>query len=169
MVADLIALDNRSRVWIYQSDQELPAEARYEIQDYLFQFLSQWTAHHAELKSYGNVFHDQFLTLFVDETTAPASGCSIDSSVHFVQQLGQKYNVDFFNRMIFSYLDEAQEKVITLSKDDFKTAYANGTIHDETLVFDNLVKTKDQFLKEWLKPLKDSWHKRFVKTTKSNP
>ena len=72
------------------------------------------------------------------------------------------YKVDFFNRMIFSYLDEANEKVITLSKDDFKAAYTDGTINDDTLVFDNLVKTKDQFLTEWLKPLKDSWHKRFV-------
>jgi len=162
MVADLIALDDRSRVWIYQSDQELSDEARYEIQDYLLQFLSQWTAHHEELKSYGNIFHNQFLTLFVDETTASASGCSIDSSVHFVQQLGQKYNVDFFNRMIFSYLDEEQKKVITLSKDDFKQAYANDIINDETLVFDNLVKTKGQFLTEWVKPLNDSWHKRFV-------
>lgn len=162
MVADLIALDDRSRVWIYQADQELTEETRHEIQGYLYQFLSQWTAHHAELKSYGNLFHDQFLTLFVDETTAPASGCSIDSSVHFVEQLGQKYNVDFFNRMIFSYLDESNEQVITLSNVDFKAAYANGAITDNTLVFDNLVKTKDQFLKEWLKPLKDSWHKRFV-------
>jgi len=162
MVADLIALDDRSRVWIYQSDKALPDEARYEIQEYLFQFLSQWTAHSAALKSYGNVFHDQFLTLFVDETGAAASGCSIDSSVRFVQQIGEKYNVDFFNRMIFSYLDEEQKKIITMSNVEFKKAYANGVINDDTLVFDNLVKTKDQFLKEWLKPLKDSWHMRFV-------
>ena len=162
MVADLIALDERSRVWIYQSDKELSDKARHEIQEYVFQFLSKWTAHHAELKSYGNIFHDQFLTLFVDETSAAASGCSIDSSVRFVQQLGEKYNVDFFNRMIFSYLDKTQNKVITLSNVEFKDAYANEVINEDTLVFDNLVKTKDQFLKEWLKPMKDSWHMRFV-------
>lgn len=58
--------------------------------------------------------------------------------------------------MIFSYLNEAQEKVITFSNEDFKAAYANGTITDDTLVFDILVKTKDQFLPEWLKQLKES-------------
>lgn len=162
MVADLIALDNQSKVWIYQADKELTEKERYEIQGHLFTFLSQWTAHHAALKSYGNLFHDQFLTLFVDETTAAASGCSIDASVHFVQQLGNHYQVDFFNRMIFSYLDEEAEKVHTLTSEQFKAAYQAGTITDETLVFDNLVKTKDQFLTEWLKPLSSSWHKRFV-------
>ncbi len=162
MVADLIALDNRSKVWIYQADKELSDSQRYEIQGHLFKFLSQWTAHHNALKTYGNLFHDQFLTLFVDETTAAASGCSIDASVHFVQQLGSHYQVDFFNRMIFSYLNEEEEKVYTLNQEQFKAAYQAGTITDDTLVFDNLVKTKDQFLTEWLKPLEASWHKRFV-------
>jgi len=162
MVADLIALDDKSRVWIYQADKTLSDEQRYEIQGHLYTFLSQWTAHHAALKSYGNLFHDQFLTLFVDETTASASGCSIDASVHFVEQLGNRYQVDFFNRMIFSYLDEETQRVITLGREEFKAAYQAGDIGDQTLVFDNLVKTKDQFLTEWLKPLKNSWHKRFV-------
>jgi len=68
VVADLIALDNNSRVWIYQSDKVLTDDARYEIQAQLRKFLQEWTAHHQSLLSYGNLFHDRFLTLFVDET-----------------------------------------------------------------------------------------------------
>jgi len=63
--------------------------------------------------------------------------------------------------MLFSYLSE-EEKVVTLDQHGFKDSYASGKINDETLVFDNLVKTKDQFLTQWLLPLKDSWHRRFV-------
>jgi hypothetical protein len=161
MVADLIALDNKARVWIYPADGVFTDDQRTEMQGYLYKFLGDWTAHNQALKSYGNLFHNQFLTLFVDETMAHASGCSIDSSVHFVQELGKHFNADFFNRMLFSYMD-AEENVHTLNAAEFKAAYANGTINDKTLVFDHLVKTKEEFLNEWLKPLQDSWHKRFV-------
>ena len=37
-----------------------------------------------------------------------------------------------------------------------------GKINADTLFFDNLVKDKDQFLRSWVKPLKDSWLKRYL-------
>ncbi len=161
MVADLIALDDASRIWIYQADRHLEDAERYEMQAHIHQFLGSWTAHSAELKAYGNLFHSRFLTIFADETQAAASGCSIDKSVHFVEQLGAHYQVDFFNRMLFSYFDE-QEHVQTVDRAGLQEAHKSGQIHAETLVFDHLVKSKGQFLTEWVKPLQDSWLKRFV-------
>jgi len=161
MVADLIALDNASRIWIYQADRHIEDAERYEMQTHMHQFLSSWTAHSAELKAYGNLFHSRFLTIFADESQTSASGCSIDKSVHFVEQLGTHYQVDFFNRMLFSYFDD-QELVHTVDQAGLKQAYSDGHIHEETLVFDHLVKNKGQFLAEWVKPLQDSWLKRFV-------
>lgn len=161
MVADLIALDDASRIWIYQADRKLEDKERHEMQAHLYQFLGSWTAHSSELKAYGNLFHSRFLTIFADETQAAASGCSIDKSVHFVEQLGSHYKVDFFNRMLFSYFDE-EEYLHTHDQAGFKAAYANGSLTNDTLVFDHMMKTKGQFLTEWVKPLKDSWLKRFV-------
>jgi len=105
--------------------------------------------------------HNRFLVLMVDETQAGASGCSIDSSVAFVKQIQAQYGVDFFDRMSFSYQDE-QGKVHTLPRADFEKAYQEGTITDETLVFDTLVKSKAELDKGLLKPLKESWHARLV-------
>jgi len=160
MLADLIALSDNSRVWLYQADRVLSDEEKDEMKVAIFDFVKQWTAHSKDLLAYGNIFHNRVLGLFVDETLMGASGCSIDSSVKFVTQLGNHFNVDFFNRMLFSYLID--ETIYTVTQPELKALYANGTIHDKTLMFDNLVKNKGDFLTSWLKPLEESWVKRFV-------
>jgi hypothetical protein len=104
---------------------------------------------------------NRFVVLMVDESQAGASGCSIDKSVYFVQGVEQAFGVKMFDRMLFAYQNEAGE-VKTASSIEFDQLYKNGLINDETLVFDNLVKTKADFEGKWLKPLKDSWHARFV-------
>lgn len=162
MILDLIALDPTSRVWLYQADRELSYDELDDARELLFDFLSEWTAHRQELHTYGNIFHRRFLGLFVDESQAAgASGCSIDSSVRFVQQLGERMDINFFERTAYAYMD-AQEVIHPIGHADLGTAYSSGQITDDTLFFDNLVKTKEQFLKSWLVPLKDSWHSRFL-------
>jgi len=62
--------------------------------------------------------------------------------------------------MIFSYIDG--DKVFSLDQKEFKEAFASNLINDDTKVFDHLVATKKDFDTNWMKPLKESWHKRLV-------
>ena len=161
MILDLIALDNTSRVWIYQSDQEFTYDELDDAREDIMNFMTEWTAHSAELDCYGNIFHKRFLALFVDESKAHASGCSIDSSVRFVEMLGKKFGKNFFDRMTYAYMTP-EEEILTIHHNDLPSAYQSGTVSDSTFFFDNLVKDKGDFLKNWIKPLSSSWHKRFV-------
>lgn len=163
MQQELIALEDDAKVWIYQANKEIAPEKLEEAIHRIEDFLDQWTSHSRALKTYGNIFHNRFLTLFVDESQANASGCAIDSSVRFVLELGKFLEVDFFDRLTYTYMID--EKVYKVHHHELAEAYASGKITDDTLMFDNLVKTKDAFLKQWLKPLRDSWHYRFVKPT----
>lgn len=160
MLRELIALDNKSKVWVYQADREFSYDELDIARPEIFSFVDQWTSHHKSVSGYGNIFHRRFLALFVDETHAAASGCSIDSSVNFIKEQGRRLGIDFFNRMQFTYLDGEDVKAIT--SNDLPNALASNLISEETLFFDNLVKTKGEFLKSWVKPLKDSWHKNFI-------
>jgi hypothetical protein len=160
MVRDLIALDDSSKVWLYQADKAFSDEDVLAIRKRLFEFLNNWTSHNRDLLTYGNVFHRRFLGIFVDESQAGASGCSIDKSVHFLESLGAQFNTDFFRRDLFTYIQNDQIQEIEFSR--MKSAYADNEINDETLFFDHLVKDKKSFLNSWLVPLKDSWHKRFI-------
>lgn len=162
MILDLIALDNSSKLWIYQADRAFSYDELAIARDHIETFLSHWTSHNQELHTYGNIFHRRFLALFVDESqSSAASGCSIDKSVHFVQELGKRLNIDFFNRLLYAYF-ENEEDIKVVPQNDFVTAYQNGRISDQTLVFDHLVKTKGDFLKSWIKPLEETWIKRIV-------
>jgi len=160
MILDLIALDDSSKVWIYQSDKEFSYDELDVAREDIFHFLNDWTAHSRELACYGNIFHRRFLAFFVDESNSSASGCSIDKSVKFVEYLGHKLGKDFFDRMTYAYMDD--EEIYTIPHTQLQEAYNSEKINDETLFFDNLVKTKGEFLQGWIKPLKSSWHTRFL-------
>ncbi|MEM9545301.1 MAG: hypothetical protein AAGA77_04975 [Bacteroidota bacterium] len=160
MILDLIALDNSSKVWIYQSDKEFSYDELDAAREDIFHFLNDWTAHAKELACYGNIFHRRFLAFFVDETNSYASGCSIDKSVKFVEYLGDKFQKDFFDRMTYAYMED--DEIFTIHHTELSNAYQGKQVNDNTLFFDNLVKTKGEFLKGWIKPLKTSWHTRFL-------
>jgi hypothetical protein len=126
----------------------------------IFDFLDQWTSHQNMLMTYGNVFHRRFLAMFVDESLAGASGCSIDASVRFVKQLESHFGVSLMGRDTVAYMID--EEISTLPLNELGSAVIDGRLQADTFVFDNLVKNKDAFLKEWCKPMNESWHKRFV-------
>ncbi len=155
-----INLPDSTRVWIYQSSRPFTDAELPQVKEIVNGFAQQWVSHNRQLRAHGDVLYGQFLVLMVDESTAGASGCSIDSSVHFMQKLGQDYGVDLFDRMTFAWKDG--ESVKTASSQEFADLYKNNTITDDTLVFDNLVKTKGELEEKWLKPLNESWHKRFL-------
>ncbi len=159
MRRDLIALPEDSKVWIYQSDKKIADQASQDIKDALYTFSMNWQSHGSELDSYAHLFHHQFVVMVADGSQLP-SGCSIDSSVHFISALGEKHGIDFFNRMNFAYLID--DHVHTVKSSELKAAYSNKIINEETLMFDNLVNIKSDFLEKWIVPLRDSWHTKFL-------
>ncbi len=161
----IIANDSKfspdSRVWVYTSNRTLSeAESKF-AQSNLDAFCQQWTAHNQALLAKAEVLENQFIILMVDETQAGASGCSIDKSVHFLEQLGAEIKADFFERMRFAWVNEQGELQVA-SRPEFVAFAREGKISSETLVADTLVQTKAQLAEKWLVPFGSSWHKRLV-------
>ncbi len=154
------SLPDSTKVWIYQANRPFTEEELKEVKHYLQQFADQWVSHNRALRSFADVLHHRFIVLMVDESQAGASGCSIDSSVHFLQKLAAHFRVDLFDRLTFAYKENGAVK--TAHKDQFTELYKKGVISADTFVFDNLVKTKADFERQWIKPLRDSWHANFV-------
>jgi hypothetical protein len=169
MLLDLIALDNSAKVWIYQNETKLSDSQVEGIKSDLWTFLDRWTSHHNKLYAYGNVFHELFIVFFVDQRWAEASGCSIDKSVHFMEELEQKYSLNLFNRNKVAYMEKAEDedgedisKIHISDLEELKSLYQQNIIGDDTFVFDNLVQTKAQFLSRWVVPIKESWHRKYL-------
>lgn len=157
---DLLAFPDASRVWIYQGNKPMPVDEIGTLNARIIDFSRQWTSHNRQLRATGGLLHDMFVVLVSDESQAGASGCSIDTSVRFVRQLGEEYEIDFFDRLNFAYLHD--EEVHRLHRDQIADAYRDQRITDDTLFFDNLVKDKGEFLKRWVTPFGESWLKRFA-------
>jgi hypothetical protein len=47
---------------------------------------------------------------------------------------------------------------------EFQTLINDGKVDDQTLVFNNLVSTKNELDSNWQIPLHKSWHKRLLST-----
>jgi hypothetical protein len=111
--------------------------------------------------AFGTLFFGQFVVLMSDDATS-VSGCSTDSSVRFIKDLGKKFSVDFFDRTTLAFL--IQDKIQLLPLNQLAYAVENNFINPETLYFNNLVLTKDQLEKGWIIPIKDSWLAQRLKT-----
>ena len=153
-------LPNNSRVWIYQSDREFTNQEIVFISNKAEEFINSWTRHGDDLKGSFTVKYNQFLVLAVDESFNDVSGCSIDSSVRFIKQLENELQLDLMNKMNVTFKDNDTINLVKIS--DFQRFAKEEKITPETIVFNNMVNTKEGFETNWEVPAKQSWHKRFL-------
>jgi hypothetical protein len=144
-----------SKVWVYQSSRLFTMSEALDIEALLNKFSSEWRSHGQEVYAYANLFFGQFVILMADETHASVSGCSTDSSVRFMKQLGEKFRVDFFNRTNLAFV--INNKIQLLPMNQLHYALDNYFINPDTLYFNNLVQTKEQLENNWIIPVKNSW------------
>lgn len=163
MLTDFDSLGENSRVWVYQSDRLLNNKEQAEILKALEVFLGNWAAHGNNLMASGIIKHDAFLVIATDESFNMASGCSIDSSFRFVQEIGAKMHLDFFQRMNLAFWMD--DKVEILKMSDLKSKIEEGIIDSTTLFFDNTVQKKIELDSKWRVKAGESWLGKYFKTT----
>ena len=159
MLISFEQLTDQARIWIYQADRKISSEDVTIISEKANQFFDTWAAHGAPLKSAYKVLHDQFLIVGVDEAFNQVSGCSIDASVHFVQQLEQQLMINFFDRTKVAFLNG--DEILVESLSNLKTKVASGEIVSETPTFNNLITTKKELEETWMVPAQETWLKRY--------
>lgn len=120
-------------------------------------FTSSWAAHQVPLKSGWKLWGQRVLIISVDESVAPASGCSIDAMTHALQQLGEELGVDWFNRMQVVHQDEQGEWCCT-PMHAFWALRKAGRVDDAVLVVNALAQTKGDWEDSGTQPFGDSWH-----------
>ncbi|MBL7776727.1 MAG: hypothetical protein JNK66_00375 [Chitinophagales bacterium] len=135
-------LSSQSRVWVYQSSRAFNAQEATEIAAMLQQFVAQWNSHKIDVVGGGELLHNLFVVLAADESQVGVSGCSIDSTVRFVRELGAKFGVDFFNRWNMAY--EQNNEVKCCSYTEFDALLNAGVVSPSTTVFNPLVKTIEE-------------------------
>lgn len=153
---DYTSMPPHSRVWVYQANRELSAQEIDTIDSLADAFLDRWTSHGAIMNARIDIFYNRFIVVFVDERTAPATGCGIDKSVNFMKELEEQYNISLLNRLNVAFRKE--DKIYACALTDFGKLLNERLVDENTIVFNNLVATKEEFDTRWEIPLKESWH-----------
>lgn len=161
MSTSLSLLSPSSKTWVYTSTRAFSATEATDIQNQITAFVAGWNSHKVELTAAGALLYNRFVVLMVDESQVGVSGCSIDSSVKFIKELGAAYHTDFFDRLYICYKNG--DEIIGCNQETFSEKVSLGEITDDTLVFNNLVQTKQEWENNWLVPFGKSWMKRFFK------
>jgi len=119
-------LPDSSRIWLHLANRKLVASEEQFLKEQLTVFLDSWSAHGKRLQCNATLLFSQYLIFSVDENIESASGCSIDSSVHFAKRMGSELGVDFFTRLevlvieenetrLLSYFDAVAQKVLFIN------------------------------------------------------
>jgi len=160
MLVDFKTLPEESRIWIYQANRSFSEAELEEIKASLDIFITNWAAHGSDLQAGYDIRYKRFIILAINQDTQSATGCSIDASVHFIQQLEKKYSVDLMDKMNVSYKQGEFVAYKTLS--DFRVMAKQKAVSKNTIVFNNLVTNIAELNENWEVPASDSWHNRFL-------
>ena len=160
MLVDFNTLPETSRVWIYQANRSFAENEIEEIKSKLDVFIENWTAHGSDLQSGYEIKYKRFIVIALNQSLNAATGCSIDASVHFIQQLEKEYNVDLMDKMNVSY--KQGEFIAYKPLNEFKQMAKQRAVSKNTIVFNNLVANKAEYLENWEVPASESWHSRFL-------
>ena len=161
MLVEFNTLPDESRIWIYQANRSFTDEELVEIEGKLTLFLKQWTAHGHDLQAAYEIVYKRFIVIALNQNLNKATGCSIDASVRFIQQLETDYNVDLMDKMNVSY--KQGDFIAYKSLMDFKKMAKEKAVSKNTVVFNNLVTNIAEFKENWEVPASESWHSRFLK------
>ncbi|MFD2786087.1 hypothetical protein [Hymenobacter rubripertinctus] len=148
-----------ARIWIYQANRPLTAAEQAVLQPALHRFATDWTSHGRALAASAAVLHNQFLVIGLDEAVADASGCSIDASVRFVQQIEGQVGVELLEKSQLAFLLDGEVQL--LDRKALRNAVAAGTLGPETPYFDNTISQQGQLVGRWPAPAHSTWLARY--------
>ena len=152
-------LPDHARVWVYQSSRVFTAHEVQQLNPILAEFAENWAAHGSAMVAAAEIILDRFIVFSIDEMSVAASGCSIDTSINLLKEIEKVYSINLYDRMATAFITPQH----TIEMQPVQSLAQNENVTADTLVFDNLTTTVGDLKSNWLKPIGQSWHKRFVK------
>jgi hypothetical protein len=122
------------------------------------EYLPDWKAHGMPLTVASQLLDDRFLVVAVDQTTAGASGCSIDGLFRLLRGLESRIGATLVGGGRVFYRD-LQGMVQSASRDELPGLTASGAITRDSVVFDTTITDLGAFRTGFEKRAKESWAK----------
>src|SRR5687768_13715928 len=155
------SLPDDARVWVFGAATELDAPARQRLLGAVDDFLEQWNAHGSPLVCARDWRDDRFLAVGVDQSTAGASGCSIDGLFRTLSRLAPELGTTLLGGGRVYYRD-AEGRVVAATRAAFGELARHGGVGPETPVFDTSLTTASAWRSAFERPARESWHAELI-------
>jgi len=165
-VVQIQDLPNSSRTWVFGADHDLDEGATDLLMREVDRFLAQWHAHGAPLTAARDWRYKRFLTIAVDQSTAGASGCSIDGLYRSLKALEPRLGASLVTSGLVFYRNP-KGRVESVDRDRFSELGTEGKITPDTRVFDPTVTSLGEWRARFELNAEDSWHAKLM--TKKQP
>ena len=160
MCVDFESLPENAKVWVYPSSRKFYPNEISEVETKLKEFVETWKSDDTNFKASYRFLYNRFLILIADDKNSPLTNTVIDASVSFILELQKKYDIELLDKMNVCF---KQGKYVQYKElKDFKKLLKNRAITAKTIIFDNLITTKQELENFWEIPIEESWYKRFL-------
>jgi len=150
------SLPDASRVWVFGSDRPIDADAENEMLARVDAYLGQWKAHGEPLTVARQWRDGRFLVVGVDQSTAGASGCSIDGLFRVLQDIQRQVGVNLVGGGRIFYRDTTG-KVVSTDRAEIESLAKSGGISRDTVVFDTTLTDLGAWRNSFERPAHDCW------------
>lgn len=155
------SLPDDARVWVFAATSPLDEPAANRLLQAVDEFLAHWNAHGAPLVCGRDWRDDRFLAIGVDQSTAGASGCSIDGLFRTLARLEPELGTSMLGGGRVYYRD-ADGRVQMATRPAFNALAREGRIGPDTPVFDTALTTAGAWRGAFERPARESWHAELI-------
>lgn len=151
------SLPPSSRLWVFGAERPVTGSAATRLLSAVDEHLDRWNAHGAPLTCGRKWTEDRFLAIGVDQSTAGASGCSIDGLFRVLKTLESELGTRLVGGGTVYYRDPAGP-IVAVSRDEFSELASEGAVRKDTRVFDLTVATVAEWMERFETETARSWH-----------
>lgn len=150
MLVNYKSLLETSKIYIYPSGRKFYTDEFPVINKKVEKYLKEFSM----IESFFEIKYQRFIIIIISDKT-PLSINQNDDLIAFIQSLEKEFKLSLLDKVnvCFKQGEYVQLKEIP----DFKKLIKNRGVSKKTIVFDNLINTKEEYESYWEMPAESSW------------
>lgn len=161
MIVNSDLIPDQAKLWVYPSSRKLYPQEIPALKEQIEAFLTALNSGGVTLKCSYEIKYDRFIVVMIDDTE-----CELDLEVHhelseFILDLEKKYKILLMDKINVCY--KQGEFVQYKDLVAFKKMIKSKGVSPKTIVFDNMITTKEALAYDWEINIMESWLSRFFK------
>lgn len=150
----------QARVWTFLCTTRLTDIQQEGLAESVDRFLIEWASHGAQLSAWCEIHYNQVLVIALDESMAPASGCSQDALMRQIQLIENTLDISLLDRLLIPLIEGNVIQAVSVNQ--LPELIKNDTITPDTPILNMHIQNYAPILNdEWIISVSQSWMKRY--------